>query len=309
MQFNSPSDRPAARRPQSPLMYARVRSAELSATGRARLAGEGRLVSAWPLHFAADSERPPLIYLLQTDSVAGLQVAQWEAEGQGILLNKAETAASRWPKGVAPDVALWLNADPARTPYDPASAAEVQAILEQALDSGEPCYLSLHDEIVQGEALPEPEAAYRGMYCLKAGGVIRLCAAGRALARVQRAAALLRADWEIESEIWSCPSYTRLAREGRAVDNWNALHPLSAPRQSHAARCLGANTAPVLAVTDYAPEIAGQLAAQLRAPFAALGSQPQAPQLAAIMAAALQLLAADGLAPAGSAQEALLRYA
>ena len=57
--------------------------------------------------------------------------------------------------------------------------------------------------------------------------MIRLLGAGQTLGKVVEAARLLRDDWNITSEVWSCPSYTRLMREGHEAERWNMLHPLS----------------------------------------------------------------------------------
>lgn len=53
---------------------------------------------------------------------------------RGIVFNDLESAASRWPKGAHPWLPLWLSANAQCRPYDPASAAEAQAILLAALD-------------------------------------------------------------------------------------------------------------------------------------------------------------------------------
>ena len=92
------------------------------------------------------------------------------------------------------------------------------------------CYLTLHGDDAGADPLSEPDAqaAWRGMYRIgpaSADARIRLCGAGKALSRVIQAAGWLRRDWGIDSEIWSCPSYTRLARDAGAADRWNGLNP------------------------------------------------------------------------------------
>ena len=44
------------------------------------------------------------------------------------------------------------------------------------------------------------------------------------------AKALLEKDWGVAANIWSCPSFNELAREGQDADRWNLLHPTVAPR-------------------------------------------------------------------------------
>ncbi len=45
---------------------------------------------------------------------------------------------------------------------------------------------------------------------------------------------LLKKDWGVDADIWGCPSFTQLARDGNAVTRWNTLHPAEKPRVSHA---------------------------------------------------------------------------
>ena len=117
---------------------------------------------------------------------------------------------------------------------DPASAARparscgaLQALYVDG-DAG-CCYLTLHGDDAGADPLSEPDAqaAWRGC----TGSARRRptrgsgCGAGKALSRVIQAAGWLRRDWGIDSEIWSCPSYTRLARDAGAADRWNGLNP------------------------------------------------------------------------------------
>ena len=37
-------------------------------------------------------------------------------------------------------------------------------------------------------------------------------------------------DWGIAANVWSCPSFNELARDGQAVERWNLLHPTEQPR-------------------------------------------------------------------------------
>lgn len=247
------------------------------------------LAAAWPLRFggAEPGHEKPLLYFLRASAASALRAACWETQDRGIILNLAETTPSRWTKGVMPDVPVWLNAYLPCTPYDPASADEARAILRGALhalyvdgDAG-CCYLTLHGDDAGADPLSEPDAqaAWRGMYRIgpaSADARIRLCGAGKALSRVIQAAGWLRRDWGIDSEIWSCPSYTRLARDAGAADRWNGLNPLMTPRTSHLDACLNGDARPVLAVTDYHQPIAGQIGAHVRAPFVAVGADSQA---------------------------------
>ena len=50
-------------------------------------------------------------------------------------------------------------------------------------------------------------------------------AAARSCARSMAAADLLASDFGVTADVWSCPSFTELGRDGVAVDRWNLLHP------------------------------------------------------------------------------------
>lgn len=283
-------------------------------------------ISAWPLWFRDGPEHfeIPLLYLLRSESVAGLRAAIYEAAERGIVCNDAEITTSRWPKSVQPAVPLWLANSLNGIPYDPASGQEALAILRSALQAmyvdDEPgfLYMTLHDDTgkVPASRQADVQEAYKGMYQLLAApdSAIRLLGAGQALGNVVEAARLLREDWNISSEVWSCPSYTRLTREAQEVERWNMLHPLPKKKTAHLQNCLGSTPSPVLAVTGYGQYIAEQIGGFVSARFVALGadSLPEAsrfPSAPWIVAAALKALGDEGLLPMRQATEALKRYA
>lgn len=286
-------------------------------------------ISAWPLWFGNGPEhfKRPLLYLLRAESIAGLRAAVYEAADRGILCNDAELTSSRWPKSVQPAVPLWLASSLNVIPYDPASGQEALAILRAAMQvmyvNDEPgfFYMTLHD----GDGtLPLPSQvkvhdAFKGMYRFIAAPesnspAIRLLGAGQALGKVVEAARLLQEDWSITSEVWSCPSYTRLAREGHEAERWNMLHPFSKRMTSHIQTCLGSGKSPVLAVTGYGQHIADQISGFVPARFVALGADSQRetsgfPSPQWIVAAALKALGDEGFLPMRQAEESLKRYA
>lgn len=290
----------------------------------------------------------PLLYLLHSPALRDVLVAGAEATGlrgprepslarRGIFLNDANLTLRDRRARVRPELPLWLAAQTDWLPYDPASAQELKALLCAALDAlyvrGESgfCYLSAHD-VPCPDASPlgpaDASDAFRGMYRLHTlpqthpPYVVRLCGAGRALASVREAARWLQLDWGVASEVWSCPSYTRLAREAGEVVH-RAM--LGAPiiDDAHLTRCLTQRTAapnaPVLAVTGYARHIANQIGAFVPARFAALGcddiearaddiSPGEAPGVRWIVLNALRLLADDGVFARTRLAEATRRY-
>lgn len=299
---------------------------------------------------AAARERP-LLYLLHTPTLRGVLTAGVEAMGmssphdpetlrRGIFLNDATLWSPDRLKRVRPELPLWLAAQSEWLSYDPASAHELQALLCAALDAlyvrGESgfCYLSAHDVPSTGAAALSPEDArdaFLGMYRLRALPVtnppyaMRLCGAGRALTNVLEAARWLQLDWGVACEVWSCPSYTRLARDAGEVERSAMLRSQASADVSHLTRCLGDGTAPVLAVTGYARHIANQIGAFVPARFAALGSDDtdvlggkdasgeslktgDTPGVRWIVLNALRLLVNDGVLPHSRIADATRRY-
>ena len=284
----------------------------------------GASAGAWAVryrHGATQAEKP-LLYLCSPASLQALRVLLVESGERGIVCNDAETHASRWPKGVQPALPAWLAAQHNCTPFDPATGEEVRAILRSALEtlyleqkSGY-YYLAIHDEDAAAAPLSAADAAAAslGMYRVSPPGPascrVRLCGAGRMLAVVAEAARLLKDDWDIATQVWSCPSYTRLARDAQAAEQWNLRHPRATPRLAHVRRCLGDSAAPVVAVTGYGQHIAGQIGGHVRGRFIAVGAdtrmETSAPWLAVT---ALKALADDGALPLQFVEYALRRYA
>lgn len=288
-----------------------------------------RYASAWPLWFrtAKAPLEKPLLYLTQSESVAGIRAALYESANRGIFCNDAQTDQPIWRKNRQTALPLWLSSHNEGTPYDPASGAETLSILRSALHSlylegtAGFFYFSAHAKPGSAQALNDTDAehAFQGMYRIAkpqphGPAIIKLLGAGQALAPAIHAAALLHKDWSIPAEVWSCPSYTRLARDGDAAEQWNMLHPLSEKRVSHLQRCLGNDRTPVVAVTGYAQHIANQVGRHIAARFVALGVdtpvlQDQTVSAQWIAFFALNALGAEGKIPMACAQDALERYA
>jgi pyruvate dehydrogenase E1 component len=103
----------------------------------------------------------------------------------------------------------------------------------------------------------------KGMYLLREGGKgkqrVQLMGSGTILREVIAAAELLEQDWGVAADIWSCPSFTELRREGLDADRWNLLHPAEKPRKSYVESRLEARDGPVIASTDYMKAFADQI--------------------------------------------------
>ncbi|WNW10983.1 pyruvate dehydrogenase [Pseudomonas sp. DTU_2021_1001937_2_SI_NGA_ILE_001] len=269
-------------------------------------------ISAWPLWFAeAQEAERPLFYLTRSPTSAHLSMLSRQIGERGIVFNDIESSPSRWAKGAHPWLPLWLAGNRQCLPFDPACGAEALAIVVGALRSlyveGRPgfCYLTLHDQIpsVAGPYV-DLHGAWLGLYRVNPpapSAPLRLLGAGRMLDEVREAARLLAEDWGVACELWSCPSYTRLARDAER-----------AGQRSHLLGCLGQGDRPVLAVTGYAQFVAAQIGAHLPGPFRALGADSLAPGQRLdrhwVAYSALQMLVDSGHLPVSCLAEALQCY-
>jgi len=228
--------------------------------------------------------------------------------------------------------------------YDPTYAHEVAVIVQDGLrrmfteQEDVFYYITLMNENYRHPGLPGDDGTDRraevvegikkGMYLLRSTGDgdarVQLLGSGTILREVEAAAELLAAEWGVSADIWSCPSFTELARDGQDVERWNMLHPAEPQRISWVDERLGERPAgPVVAATDYMRAYADQIRAYVPADrrYAVLGTDgfgrsDYRRNLRAhfevdrhhVLLAALSALAAEGAVPADSAAEAIKRY-
>jgi pyruvate dehydrogenase E1 component len=156
-------------------------------------------------------------------------------------------------------------------PYDPTFAYELAVIMHDGLrrmvqeQEDVYYYITVMNENYAHPELPAGAEAgiLKGMYRLRAGGAgptrVQLLGSGTILNEVIAAAGLLKQDWNVEADIWSCPSFTLLARNGNDCSRWNLLHPTDTPRLSYVEQCLKPTQGPVIASTDYVRAFAEQI--------------------------------------------------
>jgi pyruvate dehydrogenase E1 component len=220
--------------------------------------------------------------------------------------------------------------------YDPCFAYEFAVILDHGMRRmleerrDEFFYVTLMNENYAQPSLPAgaAEGIVKGLYRVAtesptAGvrGRIRLVGAGTILREALAAAASLAADWGFEAEVWSATSFSELAREARAVERRNRLHPQEPAEVPHVRRCLPNDGVPVVAASDYVRAWPQLVAEYVEAPFTALGTDGfgRSDTRAAlrrffevdrgqIVLAALTALRAQGLATADECRQAIDRY-
>jgi pyruvate dehydrogenase E1 component len=150
---------------------------------------------------------------------------------------------------------------------------------------------------------------------------VQLLGSGTILREVIAAADLLAADWGVASDLWSCPSFTELRRDGLAAARWNLLHPTEKPRASHVEQCLAGTKGPVVASTDYVRAFADQIREFVPRRYKALGTDGFGRSDSRenlrrffevdrhyVAVAALKALAEDGEVPAAKVAEAIKKY-
>ncbi|BCG65088.1 MAG: pyruvate dehydrogenase E1 component [Methyloprofundus sp.] len=101
---------------------------------------------------------------------------------------------------------------------------------------------------------------------------VLLLGSGTIFCEVMAAADLLKDEWGVEADLWSCPSFTELAREGQSVKRWNRLHPTAKARVAHVEKCITKADIPVIAATDYIRAFAEQIRPYVNADYTVLGT-------------------------------------
>jgi pyruvate dehydrogenase E1 component len=155
--------------------------------------------------------------------------------------------------------------------YDPTFAHEVAVIMQHGLkrmverQDNVFYYLTLLNEnyAMPGLIAGTEEQIIKGMYLCKAGAEgakrVQLLGSGSILRESIAAQTLLAADWGVQADVWSCPSFNELARDGQAIERHNLLHPTDAPKLSFVEQQLAGHAGPVIASTDYMKNYAEQI--------------------------------------------------
>jgi pyruvate dehydrogenase E1 component len=219
--------------------------------------------------------------------------------------------------------------------YDPTFSYEVAVIIQDGLrrmyaeQQDVYYYLTVMNENYTHPAMPDGAAPsiVKGMYLFRAGEKkakaprVQLLGSGTIFREVIEAAALLRNDWGVEADLWSCPSFTELARNGYAVGRRNMLNPTAKPEVSHVEMCLKDTEGPLIAATDYIRAFAEQIRAFVPRRYLVLGTDGFGRSDTRerlrhffevdrqwVTVAALKALADDGKLPVAKVAEAMKKY-
>jgi len=219
--------------------------------------------------------------------------------------------------------------------YDPTFAHEVGVILHHGLvrmvEQQDNVYFYL---TLLNENYPQPglragteQEIVKGMYLLLEGAKkaprVNLLGSGTILRESIAARDLLDQDWGIAANVWSCPSFNQLARDGQDAERFNMLHPNDRQRVPFVAQQLEKYGGPVIASTDYIKNYAEQIRPFLpkgrvykvlgtdgfgRSDFRTKLREFFEVDRRYIVVAALRALADEGSVPPTKVAEAIARY-
>ncbi|WP_373701077.1 pyruvate dehydrogenase (acetyl-transferring), homodimeric type, partial [Neisseria dentiae] len=141
-------------------------------------------------------------------------------------------------------------------------------------------YLTVMNENYAHPAMPQrkgiEEEIIKGMYLLREGGKgdkkVQLMGSGVILNEVIKAADMLKADFGVEADIWSCPSFNLLHRDAIEVERYNRLHPLEENKLPFVTSQLQGREGPVIASTDYIRSFADRIRAYIPNDYHVLGT-------------------------------------
>ncbi|MBV8124682.1 MAG: pyruvate dehydrogenase (acetyl-transferring), homodimeric type [Paucibacter sp.] len=219
--------------------------------------------------------------------------------------------------------------------YDPTFAHEVAVIMHHGLkrmvENQENVffYITLLNEnyAMPGLKAGTEEQILKGMYLLEEAAAqpltVNLLGSGTILRESQAAKQLLEAEWGVGANVWSCPSFNELARDGQNAERWNLLHPTELACVPYVTQQLSKVQGPVIASTDYMKSYAEQIRAYIPAgrDFKVLGTDGFGRSdfrsklrehfeinRHYIVVAALKSLADEGKVPASKVAEAIAKY-
>ena len=221
--------------------------------------------------------------------------------------------------------------------YDPTFAHEVAVIMQHGLkrmvekQENVFYYLTLLNEnyAMPGLTPGTEEQIIQGMYLLQAAvgekkmPRVNLLGSGSILRESMAARELLATDWGVAANVWSCPSFNELARNGAEAERWNLMHPTDTPRVSFVAQQLGAHEGPVVASTDYMKSYADQIRAYIpagrsykvlgtdgfgRSDFRSKLREHFEINRHYIVVAALKALSEEGIVPVATVAKAIQQY-
>jgi pyruvate dehydrogenase E1 component len=221
--------------------------------------------------------------------------------------------------------------------YDPTFAHEVAVIMHDGMkrmverQENVFYYITLLNEnyAMPGLQAGTEEQIVKGMYLCKPGEKLKgkpraqLLGSGTILREAIAAQELLEKEWGVAADVWSCPSFNELTRDGQDCERYNLLHPDTKSRVPFVTQQLDQSIGPIVASTDYMKAYAEQIRAFIpkgraykvlgtdgfgRSDFRSKLREHFEVNRHYIVVAALKGLAEDGAVPVAKAAEAIKKY-
>ncbi|WP_107878987.1 pyruvate dehydrogenase (acetyl-transferring), homodimeric type [Neisseria animaloris] len=170
--------------------------------------------------------------------------------------------------------------------YDPTFQYELAVIIQDGLrrmyveQEDVFYYLTVMNENYTHPAMPQrkgiEEEILKGMYLFREGAKsdkkVQLMGSGVILNEVIKAADMLKADFGVEADVWSVPSFNLLHRDAIEVERYNRLHPMEQNKLPFVAQQLQGHEGPVIASTDYIRSFADRIRAHIPNDYHVLGT-------------------------------------
>jgi pyruvate dehydrogenase E1 component len=221
--------------------------------------------------------------------------------------------------------------------YDPTFSFEVAVVMQDGMrrmfqeQEDVYYYITVMNENYEHPAMPKgaEKDILKGMYLLRKGAAegkkaaprVQLLGSGTIFREVIAAAQLLKDDWGVDSDLWGCPSFTELSRNGNDVQRHNLLNPTAKAQLSHVETCLNGTSGPVIAATDYVRMYAEQIRPFINRRYVTLGTDGFGRSDTReklrhffevdrrwVTVAALKALADEGTIPQSKVAEAIAKY-
>ena len=233
---------------------------------------------------------------------------------------------------------ILANTIPNCVSYDPTFAHEVAVIMQDGLrrmvqnQENVFYYITLLNEnyAMPGLQPGTEQQIIKGMYQCKPGQKVpqsglrvQLLGSGTILRESLFAQELLEKDWQIAADVWSCPSFNELTRDGQNCERHNMLHPLETAKVPFVTQQLQGTQGPVIASTDYMKAYAEQIRPYIpkgrnykvlgtdgfgRSDFRRKLREHFEVDRHFIVVAALKALAEEGKLPVTKVAEAIVKY-
>ncbi|MFZ4536967.1 pyruvate dehydrogenase (acetyl-transferring), homodimeric type [Propionivibrio sp.] len=173
--------------------------------------------------------------------------------------------------------------------YDPTFSFEVAVVMQDGMrrmfqeQEDIYYYITVMNENYEHPEMPKDAEAdiLKGLYLLRKGNIsdgkqaaprVQLLGSGTIFREVIAAAELLKNDWGVDADLWGCPSFNELAREGNDIARWNLLNPTEKPKLSHVEKCLNDTRGPIIVATDYVRLYAEQIRPFINRRYVTLGT-------------------------------------